>query len=164
MSRQVKALRNFKPTEPGTSEHLHARHALGEAFGTKKAKAAIQAHERNKMDVSVMESVADVLQDRIEEGTENLPTQGVSQVLCARNLIYLGGQKKWRKWLMRRVSSQLTTQMPRNQSMSILCIISSRTKSGQLLITCFTNSKTNPMITRENGSCQTLAVIGYGST
>lgn len=87
MSRQVKALRNFKPTEPGTSERLHARHALGEAFGTKKAKAAIHAHERNKMDVSVMESVADVLQDRIEEGTENLPTQGVPQVLCARNLI-----------------------------------------------------------------------------
>ncbi|KAF8259326.1 Rpa49 subunit specific to nuclear RNA polymerase I [Lactarius quietus] len=75
MSRQVKALRNFKPTEPGISERLHARHVLGEAFGTKKTKAAIRAHERNKVDVSVMEAVADVLQDRIEEGTENLPTQ-----------------------------------------------------------------------------------------
>ncbi|KAH9054896.1 RNA polymerase I associated factor A49-like protein [Lactarius vividus] len=75
MSRQVKALRNFEPIEPGTSERLHARNVLGEAFGTKKAKAAIRAHERNKVDVSMMEAVADMLQDRIEEGTENLPTQ-----------------------------------------------------------------------------------------
>ncbi|KAI9451427.1 RNA polymerase I associated factor A49-like protein [Lactarius psammicola] len=75
MSRQVKALRKFKPMEPSTSERLHARNVLGEAFGTKKAKAAIRAHERNKVDVSVMEAVADVLQDRIEEGTENLPTK-----------------------------------------------------------------------------------------
>ena len=70
--------------EPGISERLHARNVLGEAFGTKKAKAAIRAHERNKVDVTMMEAVADVLQDRIEEGTENLPTQGVSQ-LSARN-------------------------------------------------------------------------------
>ena len=77
VSRQVKAFKNFKPTEPGTSERLQARNVLGEAFGTKKAKAAIRAQERNKVDVSVMEAVADVLQDRIEEGTENLPTQGV---------------------------------------------------------------------------------------
>jgi DNA-directed RNA polymerase I subunit RPA49 len=94
MSRQVKALRDFKPTEPGVSERLHARNVLGEAFGTKKAKAAIRAHERNKMDVSVMEAVADVLQDRIEEGTENLPTQGVSQALCAINLIHLWWPEK----------------------------------------------------------------------
>jgi len=47
-------------------------------FGTKKAKAAINAYERNRVDVSAMEGVAGVLQDRIEEGTENLPTQGAS--------------------------------------------------------------------------------------
>ena len=52
---------------------------LGKAFGTKKAKAAIQTHERNKVDVSAMEDVAGVLQDRIDEGTENLPTQGASR-------------------------------------------------------------------------------------
>jgi len=83
MSREVKALKNFKPTERGIPERLHARKVLGEAFGTKKAKAAIRAHERNKMDVSVMEAVVDVLQDRIEEGTENLPTQGASQTFRA---------------------------------------------------------------------------------
>jgi DNA-directed RNA polymerase I subunit RPA49 len=49
---------------------------LGKVFGTKKAKAAINAYERNRVDVSAMEDVAGVLQDRIDEGTENLPTQG----------------------------------------------------------------------------------------
>ncbi|KAI0295096.1 Rpa49 subunit specific to nuclear RNA polymerase I [Multifurca ochricompacta] len=75
MSRQVKAFKAFKPTGPGTLEHAQARNKLGEAFGTKKAKAAIRAHERNKVDVHAMEDVAGVLQDRIDEGTENLPTQ-----------------------------------------------------------------------------------------
>jgi len=61
---------------------------LGEAFGTKKAKAAIRAQERNKVDVSVMEAVADVIQDRIEEGTENLPTQEkLKDVVNAARLI-----------------------------------------------------------------------------
>ena len=78
ISRHIKTLKDFKPTEPGTSEHFEARSMLGKAFGTKKAKAAIQAHERNKVDVSAMEDVAGVLQDRIDEGTENLPTQGAS--------------------------------------------------------------------------------------
>ena len=49
---------------------------LGKVFGTKKAKAAIHAQERNKIDVSAMEDVAGVLQDRIDEATQNLPTQG----------------------------------------------------------------------------------------
>ncbi|KAI9454084.1 RNA polymerase I associated factor A49-like protein [Russula earlei] len=75
VSRQVKAHKNFRPTEPGNSEHFQARSVLGKAFGTKKAKAAINATERNRVDVSAMEDVAGVLQDRIEEGTENLPTQ-----------------------------------------------------------------------------------------
>lgn len=51
-----------------------ARNALGQAFGTKKALAQIRANERNKVDVSAMESVAPVLQSGIELGTENLPT------------------------------------------------------------------------------------------
>lgn len=78
ISRQVKVLKNFKPTEPGSSEHLHARSMLGKAFGTKKAKAAIQAHERNKVDIHAIGDVADLLQDRIDEGTGNLPSQGAS--------------------------------------------------------------------------------------
>lgn len=53
---------------------------LGKVFGTKKAKAAIDAQERNRIDVSAMEDVAGVLQDRIDEGTENLPTQGAPRL------------------------------------------------------------------------------------
>jgi len=49
---------------------------LGEAFGTKKAKANIRAQERNKVDVSAMEGVAQHLQDRIEQSTGALPTLG----------------------------------------------------------------------------------------
>ncbi|KAH9973622.1 Rpa49 subunit specific to nuclear RNA polymerase I [Russula compacta] len=75
ISRQVKVLKNFKPTELGSSEHLQARSMLGKAFGTKKAKAAIQAHERNKVDVHAIGDVAGVLQDRIDEGTGNLLSQ-----------------------------------------------------------------------------------------
>ncbi|KAH9989553.1 RNA polymerase I associated factor, A49-like protein [Russula vinacea] len=75
ISRQVKALKNFRPTEPDSSEQFQARSMLGKVFGTKKAKAAIDAQERNRIDVSAMEDVAGVLQDRIDEGTENLPTQ-----------------------------------------------------------------------------------------
>lgn len=81
ISRQVKALKNFKPTEPGSSEYFQARSMLGKVFGTKKAKTAIQAQERNKIDVSAMEDVVGVLQDRIDEGTENLPTQGAPRCL-----------------------------------------------------------------------------------
>ena len=65
---------------------------------------------------------------------------------------------------MLHVSSQLTTQMPRDQRIYILCIISSRSKNGLPSMACFTSSKMNPMTAREYDSCRTLAVIGYGST
>ena len=76
VSRQIKALKNFKSTKPDILEYSQARSTLGKVFGTKKAKTAIHAQERSKIDVSAMEDVAGVLQDRIDEGTENLPTQG----------------------------------------------------------------------------------------
>ncbi|KAF8496162.1 Rpa49 subunit specific to nuclear RNA polymerase I [Russula emetica] len=75
ISRQIKALKNFKSTKPDSLEYSQARSTLGKVFGTKKAKAAIRAQEHNKIDVSAMEDVAGVLQDRIDEATENLPTQ-----------------------------------------------------------------------------------------
>ena len=59
-----------------TKQRMEAKAALGEAFGTKKAKANIRARERNKVDVSAMEGVAGHLQDRIEQSTMTLPTQG----------------------------------------------------------------------------------------
>ncbi|KAA1474187.1 RNA polymerase I associated factor, A49-like protein [Dentipellis sp. KUC8613] len=74
-TRQVKSLKNHVPTAPSVAERMQARNVLGETFGTKKAQAAIRAHERNKVDVGAMEGVANVLQERITEGTGNLPTQ-----------------------------------------------------------------------------------------
>ena len=76
ISRQIKALKNFKSSKPDNLEYSQARSTLGKVFGTKKAKVAINAQERNKIDVGAMEDVAGVLQDRIDEATENLPTQG----------------------------------------------------------------------------------------
>ena len=70
----------LEPGQVTARQRLEARASLGEAFGTKKAKAAIRAQERNKMDVSAMESVAEHLQDRIEQSTETLPTQGKSSL------------------------------------------------------------------------------------
>ncbi|KAI0063354.1 Rpa49 subunit specific to nuclear RNA polymerase I [Artomyces pyxidatus] len=75
LAREVKSLKNHQPTVPTPSERIQARNVLGETFGTKKAKTAIRAAERNKVDVSAMEGAAGALQDRIEEGTANLPTQ-----------------------------------------------------------------------------------------
>jgi DNA-directed RNA polymerase I subunit RPA49 len=74
----VKALKALEPASVTAQQRLEARAALGEAFGTKQAKAAIRAQERNKMDVSAMENVAEHLQDRIEQSTGTLPTQGKS--------------------------------------------------------------------------------------
>jgi A49-like RNA polymerase I associated factor len=131
VSRQVKALKNFKPTEPGISERIQARNMLGEAFGTKKAKAAISAHERNKVDVCAMEFIANVLQDRIDEGTENLPTRGVSTFLVTKKKAHSQrGQRKWRTQQTLHVSSQLTMQMPRDQKTSIRCITSFQNRNG----------------------------------
>lgn len=45
---------------------------LGEAFGTRKAKSQIKAEERNRVDVSAMESVKGQLMDSIV-GTAPVP-------------------------------------------------------------------------------------------
>jgi DNA-directed RNA polymerase I subunit RPA49 len=51
---------------------------LGETFGTKKAKAAIRAAERNHVDVGAMEGVMGYVMDSIEKGAEGLMTAGKS--------------------------------------------------------------------------------------
>ena len=76
LTRQVKALKNLKPMEVSSEERMKLRNNLGETFGTKKAKAAIRAQERNRVDVDAMRGVASHLQDRIQENTESLPTIG----------------------------------------------------------------------------------------
>ena len=48
----------------------------GETFGTKKAKAAIKAQERNRVDIDAMTSVTSHIQGRILENTSSLPSKG----------------------------------------------------------------------------------------
>ncbi|KAH9852921.1 RNA polymerase I associated factor A49-like protein [Lenzites betulinus] len=74
LTRQVKALKNLRPIEVSTEERMAQRNKLGEAFGTKKAQAAIRARERNRVDVDAMKNVAGHLQDTIMQNTETLPT------------------------------------------------------------------------------------------
>ena len=76
LTHQAKALKGNKSAPVSAQERGKAKATLGEAFGTKKAKANIRAQERNKVDVSAMEGVAEHLQDRIEQSTMALPTQG----------------------------------------------------------------------------------------
>ena len=78
LARNVKALKNIKPMEVSVQERIKLRNTLGETFGTKKAKAAIRAHERNKVDIDAMRGVAGHIQEDIQENTESLPTQGTS--------------------------------------------------------------------------------------
>lgn len=55
---------------------VQARNVLGEAFGTKKAKAAIRAAERNRVDVTAMKDVQDFVVESVRGGTSALPTKG----------------------------------------------------------------------------------------
>ncbi|KAH0833916.1 RNA polymerase I associated factor, A49-like protein [Lanmaoa asiatica] len=79
LTHQVKVLKSLKPAAISTLQRLEARAALGESFGTKKAKQAIKAQERNKVDVSAMETVADHLQESIQRNTQALPSREEAQ-------------------------------------------------------------------------------------
>lgn len=79
LQRTVKALKsNQDAALSTTASYQQARTALGETFGTKKAKAAIRAHERNKIDVSAMEGAMDYVMQGIEKGVQGLMTTGPS--------------------------------------------------------------------------------------
>ncbi|EMD35139.1 hypothetical protein CERSUDRAFT_116615 [Gelatoporia subvermispora B] len=75
LTRQVKALKNLRSMAVTEDERVALRNRLGEAFGTKKAKAAIRAAERNRVDVDAMQGVTGHLQDTIQQNTGSLPTQ-----------------------------------------------------------------------------------------
>lgn len=75
MTHTVKALKNIKPVAaPSKTQFREAKNALGETFGTKKAKAAIRAQERNHVDVGAMTGVMDYVMDSINKGAEGLMT------------------------------------------------------------------------------------------
>jgi DNA-directed RNA polymerase I subunit RPA49 len=54
------------------------RRALGEAFGSKRAKSAIQSQRSNQIDTKALESVASQIYDNIKASTANIPSQGTS--------------------------------------------------------------------------------------
>lgn len=86
---QVKKLKGLGPILESGHDYQRARNVLGEAFGTKKAKTAIRAAEKNKVDVAAMKDVrtptgpyfssrpssqvADTLQSTIQSKTATLP-------------------------------------------------------------------------------------------
>ncbi|KAK7045471.1 DNA-directed RNA polymerase I subunit rpa49 [Paramarasmius palmivorus] len=75
LTRTVKALKANPDESQSTSlAYREARNALGETFGTKKAKAAIRAEERNRVDVGAMQGVMQHVMSGIEKGAENLMT------------------------------------------------------------------------------------------
>lgn len=76
INQQVKALKNLAPIQVTDEERNLLRNKLGEAFGTKKAKAAIRAQERNRVDIDAMKGVTAHLQETIMENTGSLPTLG----------------------------------------------------------------------------------------
>lgn len=78
LTRTVKALKSIVPADaPSTLAYREARTALGETFGTKKAKAAIRAQERNRVDVSAMQGVMQHVVDGIDIKAEGLLTKGM---------------------------------------------------------------------------------------
>lgn len=101
LTHQVKALKGLQPAAVSTLQRLEARAALGETFGTKKAKQAIRAQERNKVDVSAMEGVADHLQESILKNTSSLPSKGsfvFSSPAFTSKCLCRGGKSKGRQY------------------------------------------------------------------
>ena len=82
--------------EVSVAERMKLRNTLGETFGTKKAKAAIRAHERNRVDIDAMRGVAGHLQEDIQDNTGSLPTQGLRPLSSRRSplLIYLCSSRR----------------------------------------------------------------------
>ncbi|KAJ7619410.1 Rpa49 subunit specific to nuclear RNA polymerase I [Roridomyces roridus] len=75
LSRTVKALKSIEPSAaPSATEYFQAKTALGETFGTKKAKAAIRARERNRVDISAMEGTMDFVMAGIDKAAQGLMT------------------------------------------------------------------------------------------
>lgn len=81
----VKALNTLEIASQAGKDYSQARNQLGEAFGTKKARAAIRAMERNQVDVGAMAGVSDVLQDMIGQKTNSLPQKEEADAITDSN-------------------------------------------------------------------------------
>lgn len=56
------------------------RIALGVAFGSKRAKKAIEAQLSSQIDSAALEDVATQIFENVKTATENIPSQGISPV------------------------------------------------------------------------------------
>ncbi|KAJ2915099.1 hypothetical protein MD484_g5302, partial [Candolleomyces efflorescens] len=75
LTHTVKALKSIEPAAvPSKTQFREAKNALGDTFGTKKAKAAIRAQERNHVDIGAMAGVMNYVMDSIQKGAEGLMT------------------------------------------------------------------------------------------
>lgn len=77
VNRQIRSLahQTKQQIEDDNKDRMKARNALGETFGTKKAKKAIKEAERNHVDIEAMANVAGYIQQDISENTDILPTR-----------------------------------------------------------------------------------------
>nr|GAT56042.1 Rpa49 subunit specific to nuclear RNA polymerase I [Mycena chlorophos] len=86
LTRTVKALKSIPPAPaPSATEYFKAKTALGETFGTKKAKAAIRARERNVVDVGAMEGTIDFVMAGIDKAAEGLMTKEAAKELADKS-------------------------------------------------------------------------------
>ncbi|WVQ78208.1 hypothetical protein IAT38_000291 [Cryptococcus sp. DSM 104549] len=90
LAHRVKRLRQAPlsqtPSEAAKAQWRKQRNDLGEAFGTRKAKAQISAEARNKVDAGAMEHVKGHLMDSIGELQEEEGPEAPSEFIPAPNL------------------------------------------------------------------------------
>ncbi|KAF5326627.1 hypothetical protein D9611_000864 [Ephemerocybe angulata] len=86
LTHTVKALKSIQPVAaPSKTQFREAKTALGETFGTKKAKAAIRAAERNHVDIGAMTGVMDYVMESIQKGAEGLMTADEAKTFADEN-------------------------------------------------------------------------------
>ncbi|TFK37691.1 RNA polymerase I associated factor, A49-like protein [Crucibulum laeve] len=86
LTHTVKALKSLPSSAaPSKLQYREARTTLGDTFGTKKAKSAIKAQERNRVDVSAMEGVMDYLMDGIDKGAQGLMSTDEAKTAADNN-------------------------------------------------------------------------------
>ena len=126
----MKKLKNLESIVASTDAYIERKNKLGETFGTKKAKAAIRAQERNRIDVDAMKGTASHIQDTIGENTTNLPTQGeqicLDWMLTSLIDVFSIIQRKQKRQQMRTGSSRRMTRMLNDLTMYTHCTTSSR--------------------------------------
>lgn len=157
VKQNVKALKSaMVDTEKPAGTYQVARTALGESFGTKKAKASIRAAERNKVDVAAMKGAMDHVMDGIEKGAGGLPTKGAFICDDHHSLTHLVQMKPRRKQtqigsfphtMKMRSSQQIythyRTSCPRTNGKPFLSVLSSEQRTSRRGRRCFPNEDPN---------------------